>query len=240
LLRIILSGTTFAEDSTMDGLKHPPPALVVFDRVGKSFGSKAVFEDLSFEIARNEFVLLLGPSGAGKSTVIRLIAALDRPTRGEIHVGGQPLGRIARHALPHLRRSIGIVLQDMLLLDDRTVLHNVALPGVAAGLPWREAKTRAVAALQRVGLTEADGDTRPEALSGSARQRAALARALVNRPALLLIDEPTAHLDHTSATAVMRLLEQFVEGGVTVVATSETPAARLPGRARVIAIEPAA
>jgi cell division transport system ATP-binding protein len=198
-----------------------------------------VLSDLSFEVARNEFVVLLGPSGAGKTTVLRLIAALEAPTEGEITVAGQPLSRIRRRGLPMMRRSIGLVLQDSMLLEDRNVLQNVALPLVVAGIVWRDSLQRAAAALQLVGLTEADGHAFPGHLPRSARQRAALARAVVNKPALLLVDEPAAHLDHASASGVMRLLEQFVAAGVTVVCTSEAAIARPPETARAIAIEPA-
>src|SRR4029450_7308906 len=137
----------------------PPPAtpLLEFRRVGKRYGDRVVLSDLSFEVARNEFVVLLGPSGAGKTTVLRLIAALEAPTEGEITVAGQPLSRIRRRGLPMMRRSIGLVLQDSMLLEDRNVLQNVALPLVVAGIVWRDSLQRAAAALQLVGLTEADG-----------------------------------------------------------------------------------
>jgi cell division transport system ATP-binding protein len=215
---------------------HAAP-LIVFDRVGKRYGGKTVVEELSFTISRNEFVLLSGPSGAGKSTVIRLIAALELPTTGIIRVAGESLARMSRRTLPHLRRSIGIVLQNLMLLDDRTILQNVALPVVVAGFSWAEASTRATAALQRVGLDEAAGRSRPRELSGGAQQRAALARALVNRPALLLVDEPTALLDRTAAAEVMRLLEQFVIAGVTVIMATHGELASVPARARVIGLE---
>jgi cell division transport system ATP-binding protein len=218
----------------MDATPTPVAPLIVFDRVGKRYGGRTVVDELSFTIARNEFVLL---SGAGKSTVIRLIAALEPPTTGIIRVAGESLTQLTRRALPHLRRSIGIVLQNLMLLDDRTVLQNVALPVVAAGFPWGEAKARAAAALQRVGLDEDAGRARPRELSGGAQQRAALARALVNRPALLLVDEPTAHLDRTAAADVMRLLEQFVIAGVTVIMATHGETAWVPARARVIGLE---
>jgi len=219
----------------------PAPAapLVEFRQVGKRYGARVVLDDLSFQVARNEFVLLLGPSGVGKTTVLRLIAALEAPTEGEGAVAGQPLSRIRRRGLPLLRRSIGLVLHDAMLLDDRNVLQNVALPLIVAGVAWRDSLERAAAALQRVGLSEADGRAFPGHLSRSARQRAALARAVINKPALLLVDEPAAHLDHASASNVMRLLEQFVTAGVTVVCTSDAAIARPPEAARAIAIEPA-
>jgi cell division transport system ATP-binding protein len=213
----------------------PLPPLIVFDRVTKRYGGKAVIEELSFVIARNEFVVLTGPAGSGKSTVMRLIAALERPTSGAISVAGEPLAEIRRRTLPHLRRSIGIVPQDLLLLDDRSVLENVALPVVAAGFSWSEARSRATTALQRVGLEKTDSGTLPVRLSGSTCQRVALARALVNRPALLLIDEPLAHLDDASSETVIKLLEQFVGAGVTVMLAAQN-LSRLPARTRIIGL----
>lgn len=213
----------------------PLPPLIVFDRVTKRYGDKAVVEQLSFVIARSDFVVLTGPAGTGKTTVIRLVAALERPTSGTIVVAGEPLAEIRRRALLHLRRSIGIVPQEVTLLDDRSVLDNVALPVAAAGLSRGEARSRAAAAMHRVGLDDVDPGTLPARLSGSVRQRVAIARALVNRPAVLLVDEPLAHLDDASAETVVRLLEQFVGAGVTVMLAAQN-LPTLPARARVIGL----
>lgn len=209
--------------------------MIVFDRVTKRYGDKAVVEQLSFVIARNDFVALTGPAGTGKTTVIRLIAALERPTSGTIIVAGEPLAEIRRRALPHLRRSIGIVPQEVTLLEDRSVLDNVALPVVAAGLSQGEARSRAANVLHRVGLDDVDPGTLPARLSGSVRQRVAIARALVNRPALLLVDEPLAHLDDAHAESVIKLLEQFVGAGVTVMLAAQS-VPTLPARARIIGL----
>jgi len=209
--------------------------LIVFDRVTKRYGDRAVLEQLSFVIARNDLVVLSGPAGTGKTTVIRLIAALERPTSGTIIVAGEPLAEIRQRALPHLRRSIGIVPQEVMLLDDRSVLENVALPVGAAGLSRGEARSRAATALHRVGLEDVDPGTLPARLSGSVRQRVAIARALVNRPALLLVDEPLTHLDDASAESVIKLLEQFVGAGVTVMLAAQN-LPTLPARARIIGL----
>lgn len=213
--------------------------LVVFDRVSRDYGpARAALRDVSFTVGRSEFVVLTGPSGAGKSTVIRLIAALDRATRGRVLVAGEDVARLRRRALPLLRRSMGIVPQDLLLLDDRSVLDNVALPAVAAGLPAAEALARARTALARVGLDAADiGDMRPRALSGGAQQRVALARAIVNRPALVLADEPTAYLDRAAAAGLLALLEQFCVAGVAVLVASHGELAAVPARARTLALK---
>ncbi|HET9024120.1 MAG TPA: ATP-binding cassette domain-containing protein [Burkholderiaceae bacterium] len=214
------------------------PPLVSFDRVTKRYdGDRAALTDVTFTLNRSEFVLLSGPSGAGKSTVVRLICGLELPTSGQVAVAGEDIARMRRRALPFLRRSIGIVLQHLLLLNDRTVLDNVALPALAAGLSHRDASERAQAALTRVALDPAVGKVRPNALSGGEQQRVALARAIVNRPALVLADEPTAHLDEQGALQLLQLLEHFVIAGVTVLMATHGEAAPLPGRARVLHIE---
>jgi len=216
----------------------PPTPLVVFDRVAKRYGTTTVLRSLSFSLTRSEFVVVSGPAGAGKSTVLRLIAALENPSEGTITVAGSALAGMRGRALLHLRRSMGIVTQPPLLLDDRSVLHNVALPAAAAGMGWREACDRAATALNRAGLAASEQALRPSHLSGGARQRAALARALVNRPALLLLDEPAVQLDATAAADMMRVLDQFVVSGVTIVMACAHPRALpLPARSRVIALD---
>lgn len=205
--------------------------LIEFDRVGKDFGpARPVLQELSMTIGRGEFVVLIGASGAGKSTVLRLIAGLLTPDRGRVTVAGEQPGRLQGAALGALRRAIGIVPQDVRLLVDRSVLENVMLPLLAAGAGRRAAIKRARAALQRVGFARVE--ERPEALSGGAQQRAALARAIVNRPALLLVDEPTAHLDAVAAAELVRLLDQFARSGVTVVMASHGESVPLPAGAR--------
>lgn len=213
--------------------------MVVFDRVSKSYGVKSVLDQLSFAVGRGEFVLLTGPSGAGKTTVLRLIAALERPTHGSITVAGESLDRLKRRTIPHLRRSMGIVLQDLLLLSDRSVEDNVALPAIVSGLGVSEARARARSALQRVGLDASAATARPLELSGGEQQRVALARAIINRPALLLVDEPTAHLDTESAGRLIQLLEQFIVAGVTTMMASHTEVVPLPHHARSLRLEPA-
>lgn len=201
--------------------------LVQFDQVSKRYGSfRLALADVSFSVARGELLLLTGASGAGKSTVLRLIAALDAPSSGIVRVAGQDVSRLRRSALPLLRRSMGIVLQDLMLLDDRDVRANVMLPALATGVAPGEARARADAALARAGLPSELHALRPGELSGGEQQRAALARAMVNRPALLLADEPAAHLDDTAAAAIFETLSQFAAAGVTViVATHARPAA---------------
>jgi cell division transport system ATP-binding protein len=214
------------------------PPLVTFDRVTKRFdGDRAALTEASFRLNRSEFVLLTGPSGAGKSTVLRLVCGLERPSSGRITVAGEDLARIRRRGLPFLRRSIGVVLQNLLLLNDRSVLDNVALPALAAGLSHADAHQRARAALARVALDPAAAGVRPTALSGGEQQRVALARAIVNRPALVLADEPTAHVDEQGAGRLLQLLDQFAIAGVTVLMATHGEAVPLPSRARVLHID---
>jgi len=213
------------------------PAMVVFESVGKRFGTHPVLSGLSFTIARNEFVLLSGAAGTGKTTVLRLIAAIDTPTEGSISVAGERLDRLKVRALAHLRRSIGVVAQSPVLLHDRSIQDNVALPVLVSGLGKSEARQRALSALQRVGLDPGAAAARPAELSGSARQLAALARAIVNRPALLLVDEPAAHVDVDTAHSIMQLLEQFSGAGVTIVMVSHEESVARPGRLRVLRLE---
>jgi cell division transport system ATP-binding protein len=215
-----------------------PRPLVVFDGVTKRYaGGRAALADASFALGRGEFVLLTGPSGAGKSTVLRLVCALDAPSEGRLIVAGEDLARLRRRALPLLRRSLGVVLQNLMLLNDRSVLDNVALPALAAGLARSQALERARAALDRVGLDPAVDRVRPAALSGGEQQRVALARAIVNRPALVLADEPTAHVDDEGAAQLLQLLDQFANAGVTVLMATHGEAVPLPPRARILHID---
>jgi cell division transport system ATP-binding protein len=216
----------------------PSPPLVAFERVSRRFrDGRAALSDVSFALQRSEFVWLSGPSGAGKSTVLRLICGLDSPSSGRIAVAGEDLARLRRRSLPFLRRSLGVVLHDLMLLTDRSVLDNVALPALAAGSGMREARERAQAALARVALDPAVARVRPQALSGGEQQRVALARAIVNRPALVLADEPTAHVDERGAMELLSLLEQFSIAGVTVLMATHGEQVPLPARARVLHLD---
>lgn len=211
----------------------PAPAapLIEFDRVRKAFGPRrVVLRDASAAIGRGEFVVLAGATGAGKSTVLMLIAGETKPDAGRVTVAGEEPARLRGAARTVLRQAIGVVPQHPQLLADRSVLENVMLPALAAGLWRRAAAERARAALQRVGLP-LDREL-PAQLSASAQQRAALARALVNRPALLLVDEPTAHLDAEAAVELVALLGEFAQAGITVVMASHDEPAPLPAAAR--------
>ena len=178
--------------------------------------------DVSFEITAGELVFFTGHSGAGKSTLFRLLAAIERPTSGSIVVGGQNLAALSRSAIPFLRRHFGLIFQDQKLLFDRSVLDNVMLPLDIVGLPHREALRRARAALDKVGLLARE-KAQPIALSGGEQQRLAIARAVVNRPAILLADEPTANLDSATAADLLDIFAAFHQVGVTVVIATHDP-----------------
>ena len=178
--------------------------------------------DVSFSISAGEMVFFTGHSGAGKSTVFRLLAAIERPTSGSIVVGGQNLAALRRSAIPFLRRHFGLIFQDQKLLFDRSVLDNVLLPLAIVGLPHREALRRARAALDKVGLLARE-KAHPIALSGGEQQRLAIARAVVNRPAILLADEPTANLDSATAADLLDIFAAFHQVGVTVVIATHDP-----------------
>jgi len=167
-------------------------------------------------------VFITGHSGAGKSTLFRLLAAIERPTSGSIVINGQNLSALRKSAIPYLRRNFGLIFQDQKLLFDRSVLDNVLLPLAIVGLPAREATSRARAALDKVGLLERE-KAQPIALSGGEQQRLAIARAVVNRPAILLADEPTANLDAESADAILEIFRAFHQVGVTLVIATHDP-----------------
>ena len=179
-------------------------------------------KDVSFEIASGEMVFITGHSGAGKSTLFRLLSAIERPTSGSIVVNGQNIAAMRRSAIPYLRRNLGLIFQDQKLLFDRSVLDNVLLPLSIVGSPTREAHRRARAALDKVGLLDRER-ARPIALSGGEQQRLAIARAVVNRPSILLADEPTANLDADSASNILDIFRSFHQVGVTLVIATHDP-----------------
>ncbi|UCV22474.1 cell division ATP-binding protein FtsE [Ferribacterium limneticum] len=178
-------------------------------------GFEAV-KDASFSIEAGQMVLITGHSGAGKTTLVKLISTIERPTSGSLVVNGQNLSALGRSAIPHVRRHFGLVFQDQKLLFDRNALENVLLPLHIAGLPRREAIRRAQAALDKVGLLARE-KANPIALSGGEQQRLAIARAVVNRPTILIADEPTGNLDTDSGMAILDIFADFHRVGVTVV-----------------------
>ncbi|MBL1319644.1 MAG: cell division ATP-binding protein FtsE [Methylophaga sp.] len=170
---------------------------------------------LSFQLDEGEMAFLTGHSGAGKSTLLKLIALIERSSHGQVLVSNQNLSSLPKRKIPFYRRQIGIVFQDHNLLHDRTVFDNVALPLVIAGENHREIGRRVRAALDKVGLLSKERSL-PIALSGGEQQRVGIARAVVNRPPILLADEPTGNLDPDLSREIMQLFEQFNQVGVTV------------------------
>ncbi|MBS1145437.1 MAG: cell division ATP-binding protein FtsE [Proteobacteria bacterium] len=179
-------------------------------------GGLDAVKDASFRIDAGQMVLITGHSGAGKTTLVKLISTIERPTSGSLVVNGQNLSALGRHAIPHVRRHFGLVFQDQKLLFDRNALNNVMLPLEIAGQPRREAIRRAQAALDKVGLLARE-KANPIALSGGEQQRLAIARAVVNRPTILIADEPTGNLDTESGMAILDIFADFHRVGVTVV-----------------------
>jgi len=206
--------------------------LISFSSVVKRYpGGQEGLKGISFAIEAGEFTFVAGHSGAGKSTLLKLIPAIERPSSGAVLVNGQNVGALKRGALPYLRRNLGLVFQDQKLLYDRSAYDNVMLPLAFSELGAREAAARARAALDKVGLL-ARARANPIQLSGGEQQRLAIARAVVNRPSVLIADEPTANLDAESAAAILEIFADFNRVGVTVLVATHDEAliGRFAGR----------
>lgn len=190
--------------------------MISFSAVSKRFpGGKEALRAITFSVPDGELQFITGHSGAGKSTLLKLIAAIERPSSGSVLVNGQNVGSLKRRAIPYLRRNLGLVFQDQKLLYDRSVYDNVMLPLAFSDHPPREAARRARAALDKVGLLERER-ANPIQLSGGEQQRLAIARAVVNRPSILIADEPTANLDVESAGYILEIFLAFNRVGVSV------------------------
>ncbi len=190
--------------------------MIRFDGVSKRYPSGyEALSNISLHIAPQEMCFLTGHSGAGKSTLLKLIALIERSSRGQVLLGGENLSKVPRRRIPHIRRRIGLIFQNHQLLFDRTVFDNVALPLIIAGLSHTEVSRRVRAALDKVGLLGKE-KLFPITLSGGEQQRVGIARAVVHKPAVLLADEPTGNLDPDLSREIMHLFEQFNQVGVTV------------------------
>jgi cell division transport system ATP-binding protein len=190
--------------------------MIQFTHVFKRYpGGFDALRNINLQIRQGEMVFITGHSGAGKSTLLKLITAIERPTRGEAVVNGKNLLRLPRRRIPYFRREIGVVFQDHKLLFDRTVFDNVALPLIVTGADPHEVPRRVRAALEIVGLLSKE-KMYPVTLSGGEQQRVGIARAVVNKPPLLLADEPTGNLDAALSDEILDIFSDFHQHGVTV------------------------
>jgi len=190
--------------------------MLIFDKVCKRYPDTGdVLLDVNFQLQRGEMAFLTGHSGAGKTTLLKLIAIIERCTRGQILLSGHNLNQIKERHIPFVRRKLGLIFQDYKLLQDRTVFDNVALPLVISGYGHQEIGRRVRASLDKVGLLSKEKKY-PLTLSAGEQQRVGIARAVINKPSLILADEPTGSLDPELSTEVMHLFEQFQQVGVSV------------------------
>ncbi len=198
--------------------------MISLSQVCKRYpGGYDALKNISFTMQPGELVAVTGHSGAGKSTLLKLIAAIERPTRGSIIINGQNTSSLRSAAVPYLRRNFGLVFQDHKLLFERTVFENVLLPLQITGFERKESAKRVRAALDKVGLLDKE-KMFPITLSGGEQQRLCIARAIVHRPAILLADEPTGNLDAAYAGDIMVLFKSFNQVGVTVIIASHDEA----------------
>ena len=212
--------------------------MILFDNVSKVYPNQTrpALDSVSLEIEKGEFVFLVGPSGSGKSTFLRLVLREERPTTGPVWVAGKDLGRLSNWKIPQLRRQIGTVFQDFRLLPNKTVAENVAFALEVIGKPSSQIKKVVPEVLEVVGLEGKEG-RRPDELSGGEQQRVAIARAFVNRPMLLIADEPTGNLDPGTSIGIMKLLDRINRLGTTVVMSTHDASIVDQMRRRVIELE---
>jgi cell division transport system ATP-binding protein len=191
--------------------------VIKFEHVTKAYkGEYVALKDANVEVTKGEFVFLVGPSGSGKSTFMRLVNRSEMPEEGQIFVAGTALATLPGYKVPYLRRNIGCIFQDFKLLPNKTVSDNVAFALEAIGRPRHVVKTQVPAILDLVGL-RSKAQNYPNELSGGEQQRVSIARAFVNRPLILLADEPTGNLDPATSVGIMKLLDRINRTGTTVV-----------------------
>jgi len=212
--------------------------VIRFEKVTKSYPgtAHAALDSVSADIERGEFVFLVGSSGSGKSTALRLVIRESRPTSGRIYVAGKEINRMAGWKVPRLRRSIGTVFQDFRLLPTKTVAENVAFALQVIGRSRSDINRVVPETLELVGL-EGKQDRLPDELSGGEQQRVAIARAFVNRPQILIADEPTGNLDPTTSVGIMRLLDRINATGTTVLMATHDSSIVDAARKRVIELD---
>jgi cell division transport system ATP-binding protein len=211
--------------------------MIKLEQVTKSYKNSVVaLREASADIEKGEFVFLVGPSGSGKSTFIRLLTKEENPDGGRIFVAGKDIGELSKWKVPFLRRNIGCVYQDFKLLSNKTVAENVAFALDAIGRPRHVVKSQVPTILELVGLKD-KAERFPHELSGGEQQRVSVARAFVNRPLILLADEPTGNLDPATSVGIMRLLERINRTGTTVVMATHDSSIVNTMRRRVIQLD---
>jgi cell division transport system ATP-binding protein len=212
--------------------------VIRFEKVTKTYPGHphAALDNISVDVEKGEFVFLVGSSGSGKSTFLRLVLREYRPTTGKVYVAGKEINRLAGWKVPRLRRDIGTVFQDFRLLPNKTVTENVAFALQVIGKSRKEIKDVVPETLELVGLS-GKGDRMPDELSGGEQQRVAVARAFVNRPMILIADEPTGNLDPTTSVGIMKLLDRINRTGTTVVMATHDSSIVDQMRKRVIELE---
>lgn len=194
--------------------------MIRFDNISKQYpGGFEALLGVNYHLPRGQMAYLTGHSGAGKSTLLKLIAMIERPSRGQIFLDGVNLNQIGTNKIPYIRRNIGIIFQNHQLLNDRSVYQNVAMPLIISGCRHQEVSKRVRAALDQVDLLNKE-NAMPITLSGGEQQRVGIARAIVHKPALLLADEPTGNLDPDLSKEIMQLFERFNQVGVSVLIAS--------------------
>lgn len=196
--------------------------MISFSNVTKKFGAHLVLDNISFEIDKNEFMVLTGPSGAGKSTIIALLIGAQKPTHGLIEVDGMRINEMDPDTLQLYRRRVGVVYQDYKLLEKKTVFENVAFAMEVCNEADELIQERVPQVLEKVGLSHFQ-DKFPGALSGGEKQRLAIARALVHDPKLIIADEPTGNLDEDNTKGILQLLHDLKKEGATILLTTHNP-----------------
>ncbi len=212
--------------------------MIRFENVTSTYANQtqAALEGVNVEVEKGEFVFLVGASGSGKSTFLRLVLRENRPTSGRVYVAGKEVNRLAGWKVPSLRRQIGTVFQDFRLLPNKTVAQNVAFALQVIGKPKAQINKVVPETLEMVGL-DGKGQRMPDELSGGEQQRVAIARAFVNRPMILIADEPTGNLDPNTSVGIMKLLDRINRTGTTVVMATHDAGIVDQMRKRVIELE---
>lgn len=210
--------------------------MIQLFHVSKYYDRRPALSDVTLEIEKGEFVLLMGPSGAGKSTLLKLLIGAERPEEGQILIQGRSLSKLRAWEIPVLRRKVGIVLQDFRLLPKKTVFDNVSLPLLVQGASTPDIRRKVAEALRSVGLDHKK-DLFPSGLSTGEQQRVCIARAIVNGPIMLLADEPTGNLDPDLTSEIIELFKAINARGTTIIVATHDPNVLAQVNRRVITLE---